>query len=302
MIKSITVTNYLDESIIINLSNPKESGLIISKIEGLNPPKAEVNIAQISTMDGGQHNLSRLPSRNIVIHLDYYKGNESIESLRLKTYKYFPIKQKLKLLIKTDKRTAEIEGIVELNEIDIFSKRENAVISILCPKPYFSSLEQNYTIFSGIVPMFEFPFFNEINTDTIEFGSIVYKEQNVVRYDGDAEVGVKIIIHITSDSVSNITVYNTTSRQKMAILTDKITELTGQALKKSDEIIINTVKGEKYVHLLRDGKEINILNCLNRNTDWFILKQGDNLFAYTASAGTLDVQFKIIHQTMYEGV
>ena len=69
-----------------------------------------------------------------------------------------------------------------------------------------------------------------------------------------------------------------------------------------DEITICTVKKRKSITLLRAGKTTNILNCLDRNPDWFSLSKGDNVFAYTAESGGTNLQFKINHQVIYEGV
>ena len=53
MIKSITITNYLGESIKIFLAqdNP-DHGLLIKSIEGLGPAKANINTTNLATNDG----------------------------------------------------------------------------------------------------------------------------------------------------------------------------------------------------------------------------------------------------------
>lgn len=52
----------------------------------------------------------------------------------------------------------------------------------------------------------------------------------------------------------------------------------------------------------RNGKTTNILNCLDKNADWFQLAKGDNIFAYTAEYGSTNLQFKIENRIVYEGV
>ena len=46
----------------------------------------------------------------------------------------------------------------------------------------------------------------------------------------------------------------------------------------------------------------NILNCLDKDSDWFQLSKGDNIFAYVVEEGTTNVQFKIENRTAFEGV
>lgn len=304
MIKSITVTNYLGDTLKMELSRPQLSGFIITAITGLGPGKSNINTTEISTNDGSLYNSSRVPNRNIVISLRYL-GNDSIEDVRQMSYKYFPIKKKLRLLIETDNRLAEIDGYVESNEPEIFSKEEGADISIICPYPFFYSADgdgMQTTVFSGVEPLFEFPFSNESLSDPLlEMGEIHNRTDNVVIYNGDVETGVIITIHAMGEA-SGITIYNTLTREIMEIDTDKIATLTGSGIIAGDDIIISTVKGDKYAKLIRAGDEINILNCMDKNTDWFQLSKGDNVFVYTAETGTTNLQFKIENRLVYEGV
>lgn len=304
MIKAITVTNYLGDSLVLNLARPEESGFVVKSVTGLGPGTANINTTEVSTNDGGLYNSSRLSTRNVVITLGFL-WKDSIEDVRQKSYKYFPIKKKLTLLIETDNRQAEIEGYVETNDPNIFSKEEGADISIICPNPFFYSSGadgSNTTVFYGIDPMFEFPFSNESLYDALlEMGSIQNQHEKVVTYNGDAEIGVTITIHAIGEA-SNITIYNTGTREIMKIDTEKLSALTGSGIIAGDDIVICTVKGNKSIKLLRSGKTTNILNCLDKNTDWFQLAKGDNIFAYTAQSGSSNLQFKIDHRVIYEGV
>lgn len=304
MIKTITVTNYLGDSLVLNLARPEESGFVVKSVTGLGPGTANINTTEVSTNDGGLYNSSRLSARNIVITLGFL-WKDSIEDVRQKSYKYFPIKKKLTLLIETDNRQAEIEGYVETNDPNIFSKEEGADISIICPNPFFYSSGvdgSNTTVFYGIDPVFEFPFGNESLYDTLlEMGSIQNQHEKVITYNGDAEIGVTITIHAIGEA-SNITIYNTGTREVMKIDTEKLSTLTGSGIIAGDDIVICTVKGNKSIKLLRAGKTTNILNCLDKNTDWFQLAKGDNIFAYTAQSGSSNLQFKIDNRVIYEGV
>ena len=304
MIKSVTVTNYLGESKKFELAFPEKSGFIIQKIDGLGAGKANINTTEISTNDGSLFNSSRINSRNIVI-LFRFLPNPQIEDTRQKSYKYFPIKKQVSILIEADNRICETYGYVESNDPDIFNKDETAQISIICPDPYFYSAGpdgKNITVFFGIEPLFEFEFSNEsLDEALIEFGAIENSTEQTVYYSGDGEIGVLISIHAIG-SVSNITIYNTGTREVMRIDTHKLAQLTGSGLIAGDEIIISTIKGNKYILLLRNGLYTNILNCLDKDSDWFQLAKGDNIFAYTADYGITNLQFRIENRTAYEGV
>lgn len=304
MIRSITITNYLNESVELELAKPEKSGFVVKSITGLGPSQASINTTEVATNDGSIYNSARLSSRNIVLTLAFLP-NDTIEATRQLSYKYFPVKKKLTFRVDTDNRQAEVEGYVESNEPTIFSEEEGTTVSIVCPDPYFysvSDLEKDTTVFYGMEPKFEFPFMNEsLTLNKLEMGSIQRKTENVVVYSGDAEIGIIITIHAIG-TASNITIYNTRTREVMKIDTDKIKKITGSGIVSGDDIIISTVRGNKSIKLQRSGKTTNILNCLDKNTDWFQLAKGDNTFAYTAAEGSSNLQFKIENRVAFEGV
>lgn len=309
MIKSVTVINYLGETLKMELARPEESGFAITQITGLGPVKATVNTTELSTNDGSIFNSARLNSRNVVISVTFLP-NPTIEASRHLSYKYFPVKKYLTLIFETDKRLCETVGYVESNEPDIFSKQESAQISIICPDPnLYSSGEEggNITIFHGTEPAFEFPFpyddidDSELDEPNLEFGHIITTPIKSVFYEGDAEIGVIMTIHAVGPA-SNISIYNVRTRESMTIDTSKLETLTGSSLANGDDIIISTLRGEKTITLLRAGERTNILNCLNRDADWFQLSKGDNVFAYSAESGSENLQFRIENRIVYEGI
>lgn len=302
MIQSLTVTNYLGESLTIPMKNSESTGFILHDMTGLGPPTASVNTSKVATKDGSKYNSARAEERNIVLPM-YFTPIPTIEDARHRSYKYFPLKKPVILAFKTDNRECQIVGYVETNEPDICSDREGCQVSIICPNPYFSSIYDTVTSFSGVEAAFEFPFSNEDTSNPhIEFGKIVVKAENIVRYAGDAESGVQIRI-AASATVKNITIYNVDTRGTMHIYHDKLVALTGSGIVKGDEIIITTDKGSRSVTLLRNGKSTNILNAIDpRNDEWFSLTKGDNIFAYTADEGSDYLMFVVDHTTLYEGI
>ena len=307
MIYSIVVTNYLGDRIKLELGKPDVSGFLIKSITGLGPAKANVNTTEVSTNDGSLFNSARLSQRNIVLDMVFINTvyGESIEDLRQKSYKYFPLKKSVELTIETDNRYVKTTGYVESNEPNIFSSQEGTQISIICPDPYFYSAGEdgnNVTNFYSIDPMFEFPFSNEsLYEPLLVFGEIQIKTEGVITYHGDSEIGVMIYIHAIGPA-TNINIYNTETREVMRINTEKISSLTGKGIVASDDIVINTAKGEKSITLIREGVSYNILNCLDKNTDWFMLAKGDNIFAFTADSGVTNLQFRVENKVIYEGV
>ena len=304
MIKSIEVINSSGESLLMELTKPEQSGFLVVSVEGLGPAKANINLTELTGSDGSTFNSARLDERNIVITAALLP-KPTIEDTRLLSYKYFPIKRKVTIKIETDTRKVRIDGYIESNEPVIFSQNESIEISIICPNPYFyedDAAGKQTTVFYGLTPLFEFPFSNEsLNDPLLEFGKIQNYTEQTVLYDGDADTGITITMYAIGE-VKNIGIFNTLTREEMHLDTTKIETLTGHGIKSGDTIIISTIIGDKMVTLLRDGVYTNILNCIDKNSDWFQITKGDNVFAYTAEEGISNLQFRIENDVLYEGV
>lgn len=302
MIKSITVTNYLGDSIVLELTRPEKSGFIVESVTGLGPGSSAINLTEISTTDGAYFNSSRVSSRNIVLSLRFM-WDRTIEDSRQLSYKYFPLKRGVTLTIETDNRSLQISGYVESNEPNIFSETEGTEISIICPDPFFKdSRETQQTSFSGIEPLFEFPFSNESLTEPLlEFSEIVDSIERVLVYNGDVETGVTISIKAFGEA-SGITLYNIGTRESMKILDNAIESIMGSGLTDGDEIVICTITGKKSATFIRNGKSTNILNSIDRSSDWFKLAKGSNIFAYTTESGRNNIQVQIQNSVIYEGI
>lgn len=304
MIKSLTVTNEYGETVKIVLTDDNPShGMLIESIDGLGPAKANINTAQLATMDGTYYNSARLDQRNVVVKMKFdYISSTSVEEARLNSYKYFPIKRNVKLVVETDKRTVETIGYIESNEPDIFSDFEGAQISIICPDPYLYGEEGDSVSFFTVDSAFEFEFENASLTDNLlEFGTINESREQNIYYEGDADVGV--VLHIKAiGGVGDIIIQNQKTQETMKIDTNVLEAVAGEPIKSGDEIFVSTVRGSKFATLVRDGEQINILNSLGKNIEWIRLTRGDNLLSLRIDDGFENVIFDIQYRIAYEGV
>lgn len=300
MIKSVTVTNHLGDSLTIKLGDSAETGFLIKNIDGLGPVKASINTTDIVTGDGSYFNSARVDERNIVFTF-ILNDASTIEEARLLAYKMFPVKRNINLLLETDIRNVKIEGYVESNSPDIFSKQETVQVSVICPDPFFRSTEDSLVTFDGIESLFEFPFSNEGEEDEIVLGEIEQTKLRSILYKGDEDTGIVFSLHALGE-VSQIAIYNVETRQAIKIDTDLLMRLTGQKISAGDDIIINTNKGSKSVTLIRAGENYNIFNCINRDADWLTLSQGINTFAYTAKSGTENLLMEMDYYLRYGGI
>lgn len=300
MIRSVTVTNHLGESLELVLADPESSGLAITNITGIGEPDADINITEMAGSDYGSFNSARIKKRNIVITIKYW-GNDT-EASRHRCNQFFPTKQFVKLRFKTDHRDCYIAGYVEKNDPTIFSDKTSCQISIVCADRFFYSEEIINTYFSGIVPLFHFPF-SDAPEDELQFGEYRIDKERYITYEGEAETGIEIHLHALG-TVKNFVMYNEGTNEQLGINDSALETITGSGISRGDEIVIDTRKGHKTAKLIRNGITTNIINALNKNPrpDWFELYAGDNLFAYTATEGEYDVVLNIYHNILYKGI
>ena len=304
MIRSVNVTNYLGETLSIDPFDPESSGFLITNLKGITPVKADINFTDITTQDGGLYNSSRIGTRNITMAL-MFMPKPTIEDTRLLSYRYFPVKKQVSLEFITDSRRAEIVGYVESNDINIYTKSEYSAISILCPDPYFYSTDKESVIdvlFSGILPGFRFTIpSNSDAAPNLIFGKMKSVNEKIIKYTGDSEIGMEVIIRAVGP-VGDIIVYNRITQESMTIKADKLQTLTGSSMSSGDVITILTYRGNKKIELLRNGVVYNILNCLDKNASWLQLRKGNNTIAFNATSGVLNLQLEVKSKTIYEGL
>lgn len=309
MIKKIVVTNPKGQALDLELANPDKSGLAVARVEGLGPPKANINGQEMASADGMFYASARADSRTITFTLEMRSrdksspyGYLSIEDARHLTYVYFPLKKEVTVTVYTDSQTLYTKGYVESNEPDIFSKHESAVITIICPDPYMYELGDSRTVFSGVQPKFEFPFSNESLTDPLlEMSQIWLDTTAVLDYDGTVDTGILITIHAFG-ACEDINLYNIDTNEQIVIDTSKIETITGTAFQSKDDIVISTVRGDRYCKLLRNGVYTNIIGALGRDTDWFQISNGDNAFGFSAKSGASNISVTFSYQNAYVGV
>ena len=317
MIKAVSVTNPAGETLRCILDNPDASGFSIAQITGITPGKATVNIQEIATLDGGMYSNSRMTTRNIVIDYifhDYWGGRwvrpnsggpafyienrRTIEEARREFYRYFIVKKPVTIQIETDLRTYEIDGIVESNEPNIFSDMEGAQVSILCPVPYFHLADSEETpgsiseaIFNPM-GLFTFPFSDPVGSRELRFGNVTGQNEQAssIYYDGDVDTGVIFRAKVFNTFDSNwitFSYYGTglNSSLQTAMIFDDMAyraDNDGAGLQPGDELVISTLRGNKYAVIYRDSEVIDVFPYLKILDDWITFSNGNNTLTVKA--------------------
>ena len=291
------------------LDDPESSGYALTSIEGISPGKANINIKDIATLDGGVFQNSRLPVRNIVLNyliMDYVRMDEPpyalkyepIEKSRKDFYNWFGLKKLVTIIIETDYpllgggiRRYMIQGYVESVEPDIFSQEESIQVSILCPRPYFQLLNSeggsdiNVTAFNQ-GGSFTFPWSNPMHLETIEFGSpndVARTYDILVDYEGDIDTGVIYTVDFIGAYDNNMIWFEHygVGFESELETTMRFNYLAYKAagnprVQAGDKLVISTMAGKKSAILHHAGKELNVFSYIEIFDDWIALHQGVN--------------------------
>ena len=284
-----------------------ESEFQVVRIDGLNPPNAQINMMTMANIDGARYNSSKLETREIVLTIQLNGAGDFVEANRQRLYRFFPTKEWCKFYYTNNFRDVFIEAYANTVTVSPFDNTQQMQVSIICPQPYFKSLQLIIDDISKQMARFEFPFafgsngatnpdvpvFEETD-DAIPFSEIEMGRITNVYNNSESECGMVIEINIVLP-VNMVTIQNTDTGEFITIEHSFIQE---------DKIVINTNRGEKSISLIRNGISENIFPSLVKGSTFLQLNIGNNYFGYTLGEGVEPSRAHIIfkHHTVYRGV
>lgn len=261
----------------------------ITDISGLHPASATIATSELAMYDGSTFNSSKVNEKqidiNVAIECDAEKN-------RIALYKVIKVKQYIKLLYENDTRDVFIEGYVSDMQIDFFSIKQTATISILCLDPYFKDAQEIIDDISATMNAFHFPF----AITATDKKPLSYRDNsaqiNVIN-NGDVETGMIIEIHASGNAI-NPAIYNRETGEFFKMET---------TLQSGDTLYINTIRKQKSARVLRSGEFINLFNYISKESTWLQLEPGDNVFIYEGDSGSsIYMSVRFVHQQLFEGV
>ena len=165
MIQAFQIENYIGDVLYLDIRKPEDTGFLVTSVTGLNYPSNQISSQTYSAYDGSHFGSQHIEQRNIVMNIVFYENNvnhEDVETLRWKLLRYFLPKKQLRFTAINEHGSFWIDGYVETCEINIFSAREAAQISILCEDPCFRTYSDDQVVRLGFIePNFEFEFSSE---------------------------------------------------------------------------------------------------------------------------------------------
>ena len=282
MIKNFKITpvRYADsgdpnKTLVLDLFNPYENGVAVKNAKGLGPVKAKVSMSDYASMPGTKFTGSRQSSRSIGLDLVFLDDTVVVETLRHRSYLYFPVGEKVIVEIETDYRKVKTEGYVESNEPSIWGRDlEGCNVSILCESPYLEAPDVVVYEIASIASAFHFPFTSKESPKELLFGYPFVGDSIIVHNDGEIEAGCIFEIIALKD-ISNPTIYHPEDNTSFQLLIN---------MDAGDKVIINTKTGQKSAVLKRGKETHNVINYIKEGSVWFSLKPGDTVFSILYSS------------------
>lgn len=243
---------------ILNLTNNNRFQL--SNVDGLTTASVDISSSTIGNIDGDFINAKRTIPRSIVLDLTI-EGNVN-ENLRY-VMRFIKPKQKAILRRTIDGEVMTISGIVEGLEAPRYSNKVILQVSIYCSDPYWSYENETITEIGEVLDMHYFTNYEDdmlfFEDEGAPFGEIDLTKTQTIYNNGDVDVGMIIRI-IATGNVKNPTIY-----KEDGTYIGVNVDLTG-----NDEVVISTIKGNKYIKL--NGN--NILDKLKDGSTWIQLDAG----------------------------
>ena len=259
-------------------------GVRLVKIDGLSPASV-INTSATSGFDGATYISAQAPMRNIVMELDIRSEDD-----RLRLYDIFRIKQWGTFFYTSPLRSVKIECLTESVEAPVTLAPLKAQISLLCPQPYFESVDVLRRDIAEVVASWEFPW--EIPMEGTELS---YKSQSLLvsaPNPSETDVGMTIVFYANS-ALSNPSVLNVQTGEYMRLET---------AMLAGDVITVNTRRGQKAITRTRDYVTANLFNARSAGSTFLQLHQGDNIIRYDADSNLTGLEVTFYYTELYAGV
>lgn len=283
--KQLKYTNSRGESIIFN---QKGSSFGLNNITGLGDVAAEIQSQRAPYQDGNTYIDSMLESRFINFDVSIFGIDDTdISMKRSQLSRVFNPKLGEGLLEYRYGDVVRVINAIAEHTPSFGSGFENrgrrhqkALIDLVCPNPYWKSIESSEE--PAFEALFEFPFEGEF-----EMG--IQRDQRIINNDGDspAPIQVEFFGHALNPKIIN----NTTGEYI------KI----NQELHEGERMIVDTSDSTVYF-IDVDGNERNVFPWIDLNSTFFQLAIGENDIEYTADSDTQGAIVNISYSKLYTAI
>ncbi|MFV0550369.1 MAG: phage distal tail protein [Anaerorhabdus sp.] len=273
-------------------------GVKVVTVEGFEAPDYVIHTSSIATSDGSIVTGKKVDERVIQIVFAIDDINNT-EIYRKQLQKFFNPKYTIKLKMNWCYNQAQIECEVEEFNWTTIESMWNYLegnITLKCPFPYWSDLDNFGKNIAAITPMFTFPltFINFIEgKDKILKQQIMgynsLSKEVLLNNKGDVPTGVEVHFIAKRGDVKNPKITLLSTGEFIEVIQD---------MKQGDVIVINTNVGHKGI--TKNG--VNIFKEKNKLSSFFQLEIGDNKISYDAVENYTNLDVRVYYTPKYLGV
>lgn len=281
----LTYTNSGGESITLKQSRP----YFLTKIDGTGNIRQTVNTFKAPDQDGAFYISSTLDMRNITLEGTIVANTPDEAYIhRQRLLQIFSPKLRGTLLY----RGRQISCVVEEAGFTVSSRQRipNFFISLLCPSPFFETLDEIREELASWMPLFEFEL--EIPGGGMEFGARQPSQIITVDNIGDVSCGCEIIFHALG-TVTNPELLNIDTGEYIRLLT---------TMSAGDELRVYTHFAGKRVVSVNGSTITNAFSLLDTGSVFFQLAAGINTLRYDASVNMDLLEVSIYFRPQFLGV
>lgn len=269
----------------------------IVSVEGLESSEYIVHTGSNAVFDGSTTTGKKVDERLLHILLST-RDMKNKEVYRDQMIHFF----NPKYMIQTYVNYCGKKGMIEGEILDFDPTREESLwdpfevmVTIKCPDPFFSDLDNFGKNIAANTPMFAFPLsfltFNQSKKSSRgQVMSYTTLTSNVVLFNrGDVETGLEVIFIAKRGAVTNPKITNLSTGEFIEIYAE---------MEQGDEIRVNTNVGKKNIY--QNGN--SIYKQKNKLSTFFELQPGDNTINYTALENETNLDVRIFYTPKYLGV
>lgn len=296
MSRTIKCTNTEDNIEVVFGAN--FAPFLLQDVEGIYNVDVNVNESQNSMSSGSTVVGSVVKSRNIVLTVCDVDNHGSHRNLL-----YLLFKPNSKGTLTYEESDSEfwerrtIDYFVEKVEQDSSGKQaRQAVISLICPDPFFKAQGDKTVSMTGWDNQFEWE--HEFADIGEEFAVRVTQQMVTIENESSADK-IGLTINIEADgSIENPKIYHAESDSFFQLGSDDdVFEMIY-----GDKIIITTETNNKNVYLIRDGVKTVINEYINEESEYIQLISGSNTIQYSAASGVDNMLVSLSFRAKYQGV
>ena len=268
---------------------------LLENCDGIYEVKNNVALSENTMTDGSTYQGSTTMMRNIILTLRDLPETDHEANRRL-LYNLFKAKSPGVFTYYEGDVVKEVSYYVESVIIDSVLRSRRATVSLLCPDPFFTDLDDITVTMSGWVADFQWQhIFTSVGE---EFGHRTAELIKTIENESAADhIGITITIE-ASGPVTSPSVTHVEQGETISVGTDgnPLEMLAG------DKLIITTHTNNKHAYLVRDGVKTDVNEYLSEDSEFLQIMSGKNTFGYSAASGESYLSVSIAFRYRYLGV